>query len=208
MNDLAERDASDKDGLILWAKSRTHWLRQEADSYCLKLDYFQFRKMLGLGANVAVARSRNIFGFATVEELSGDRWQPSDTGTRMATVTVFYGADVVDIVAFEPSNPSRWLLRTGDGWALGADAIAIKVFNGEWEGDEPLPIHATPFDWLKSDMKGCCVINWTDEARQTLRQVDRISSPSARYAQALRLELTRPPALPEIIYPGSARHAA
>lgn len=199
------------DNLKLWAANILAPIRNEVASYSAAFEMRHVRTLLRGGFNPAVAHGAGILGIAEVEELTGDLWHPCEGGTVMATIAVMEngsfwdGGTMTDIIAFDPAQPKRWLLRFGDAWALGFDEI--EHARGDWN-DSTLTIHATPFDWLQSGMTGCCIVNWTNEARSIIRDMPRLKVHSARYAQALRLELSRPPRLPEITYHGEHRHAA
>lgn len=199
------------DVLELWSANILAPIRSEVISYSKAFEFRHVRTLMRTGFNPSHAIGAGILGIAEVQELSGDLWQPCEGGTKMVTVAVteggsfWDGGTITDIVAFDPTSPTRWLLRTGDAWALGFDHIDYA--QGDLNGDA-LAIHATPFDWLSAGMAGCCVINWTHKARTTLRDLARLQVHSPRYAQALRLELSRPPSLPEITCVGERRRAA
>jgi hypothetical protein len=125
----------------------------------------------------------------------------------MLLVAVVEEGVIVDIVAFDPADPDFWALRTGNGWALGADAVTEAA--SHWD-DKPLKMHATPFDWLRADGEGCCIIDgYSQAAAARVRECPALEVASNNLARALRLHLTKPPALPEIIInDGGARHAA
>ena len=71
-----------------------------------------------------------------------------------------------------------------------------------------MSLHATPLDWLRSGCSGACVTQWTPESRAAVRQVEAIDVTSPKFARALRLELTRPPRIPEIEVRGFKTRAA
>ncbi len=108
---------------------------------------------------------------------------------------------VVDLVAFNPHEPGKWALRTCASWALGMDAI--EAVEHAWDDTERhLTLHATPLDWIRDGGNGLCVVQWTEEARSRLRKVALLKVDDQRFAQHVRLELTRPPSIPEFAVKG------
>jgi hypothetical protein len=110
---------------------------------------------------------------------------------------------IIDLIAFKPDDPDAWCNRVGNCWALGMDDI--NTARDAWGS---LFLHPTPLDWLRSGGRGACVVEWNHEARSTLRNVGEIDVTSPKFAQALRLELARPPRLPEISIKRMRRGAA
>ncbi|MCH7833022.1 MAG: hypothetical protein IIC55_09155, partial [Proteobacteria bacterium] len=62
---------------------------------------------------------------------------------------------LIDIMAFEPSNPARWYLRLGNAVLLGLHNARLAVFE-----ESPVMVHATPLDWLRADCAGVVVLDW------------------------------------------------
>lgn len=181
-------------------------MAREARFYANAFGWTHHRRLIGMGWNPAIASGARIIGIAVVEILPNDMWQPCEGGTTMLTIAVVEDDTVIDIVAFDPAQPGQWFMRKGAAWALGLDEI--ETVCGTFEGEAVIELHATPFDWLRTDMAGVCVLEWTDQARATIRDLHHIQVRDQRYAQALRLELSRAPRLPEITYQGQSRRAA
>lgn len=68
-------------------------------------------------------------------------------------------SEIVDLVAWYPDQPGTWWTRCYSGVPLGADELD----HAEIEGLEVL-IHPTPLDWLRSEGRGVCVLDWTMSA--------------------------------------------
>ena len=63
-------------------------------------------------------------------------------------------AEVHDLIAFKPKDPSRWWLRRGEVDLLGAYNMT------PWKLS-PTTIHETPLSWLQAGADGVCIIDWT-----------------------------------------------
>lgn len=128
-------------------------------------------------------------------------WVPEETGPTLMVTPLGEDGVIVDLIAFNPHEPANWAMRTGASWALGLDVLTD--VNHAWTSSERhLTLHATPFDWIRDGGNGLCVVQWNDEARATLRKVPLLKVQDQRFAQLVRLELTRPPAIPEIAVNG------
>ena len=197
---------SDVDEARRWAFEVLSPLRREMEGYVQNLQPRHFDRLTALGVPCAESLATGLMGVVSAE-ISGDLWQPMEGGKELLTVGVEQDGGIVDIVAFRPSEPDCWYLRRGTAWALGEDHI--HYMRGGWSrADSTIFLAATPMDWLRGFMHGACVINWTPEAVLTLRDAVRIQVSSPAYARALRLELSRPPALPPIELYREQRHAA
>ncbi len=109
---------------------------------------------------------------------------------------------LIDLVAFDPRNPQRWLRRLGTATWLG-----------EWEVDsrkmgalatiEPLPLYPTPLDWLHGGGAGACLLDWKRVyLREKLEGLGAIVAFDPMHAAALKegLRRKRPqPPLPKIL---------
>lgn len=111
------------------------------------------------------------------------------------------GGNLVDMVAWRSTQPYRWGLLSGTGWALGADNLANF---GTWANY--VVLHDSPLDWLRADCEGGCVIDWDAPEVEQLADWARIDA-SPRVANVLRPRLERPRQYPEIISK-EARNAA
>ncbi|SES08266.1 hypothetical protein [Sphingobium sp. YR768] len=163
----------------------------------------------GMGVPVPSLLARDLIGVTKVETDSRDFWQPCPTGKTMVVTPLFEVGQTVDLIVFDLKAPDIWYLRTGRGWALGAAHIEDIFRNIGWaETQQWVDLCATPLDWLRGGAAGACVTQWTDEARRTLRMHQQVQVTSPKFARALRLELTRPPRIPEIEVRGMQSRAA
>lgn len=170
-------------------------LRLELGAYAQAATIDDMRKLMATGAPAPEIFGAGILGFANAEVGRNDFWQPASHGPRCAVIAAIEEGIILDLIAFDPAAPDVWFIRTGNAWALGMDAVT--EVSRSWNGGELL-LHPTPLDWLKARGVGACVVNWTDDARRALRDLPAINVSSPKIAQALRLELSRPPRLPEI----------
>lgn len=189
-----------------WKREARNPLRIEMDAAVLRLDLRQMDILRGIGLPAAQLHAEAAIGLVQVETDSRDFWTPIDTGKAMLVTPLVEEESVVDLIAFDPKAPDRWYLRTGAGWALGHDAVR-RATDG-WGEPERLELHPTPLEWLRSGCSGACVAQWTDEARMALRSLVGIDVGLPRFAHVLRLELSRPPRLPDIQARKLRQHAA
>jgi hypothetical protein len=139
---------------------------------------------------------------ARAEKRSSGLYEPSESGNPVMVIPVMvadwrdglFGPicvySPVDLIAIETTQPANWAWRTGNGWALGADMIDL------WEG-EPLPVVATPLDWLSRAGEAVCVLDWseTSPAWPLLRQMPELFADdfmAARLAAAIDRAAPRP----------------
>ncbi len=74
----------------------------------------------------------------------GQNYVPDDDGLEAVVVPIFDAGEMIDLVAFNLSNPARWWTRIDAHWALGADALDLL-----WLGAE-LKVCRDPLRWLQS----------------------------------------------------------
>lgn len=87
----------------------------------------------------------------------GDLFEPAPDGKPVILLGVSEHPDegLVDIVAFEPSNPVRWYLRLGNAVLLGLHNARLALFE-----QVPVFVNANPLDWLRNDCHGVVVLDW------------------------------------------------
>ena len=181
-------------------------LRQEMLAATLAVEFRQMCVLRGLGLPAATLFADGLIGATVASVDKEDRWQPDEGGRALLVTPSIEGGVITDLIAFDPRQPDHWFLRSGNGWALGADDI-LTAREG-WPGTPPLTLHATPLDYLRAGATGAAVVEWTAQARQALLQVDRIDVADPKFAQRLRLELARPPRMPQIAVPRRQQHDA
>lgn len=182
-------------------------LRMEMVTAGSRISFRQAEILRGIGVPVGSLLEANRIGLTHVEVDRADFWTPMDTGKPMIVTPLEEDGFTVDLIAFDIKEPDFWYLRSGAGWALGSEAVTAAA-QGWDASDKRLVLHATPLDWLRSGCNGACVTQWTPESRSAVRQVDAIDVTSPKFARALRLELTRPPRIPEIEVKGMQSRAA
>jgi hypothetical protein len=122
-----------------------------------------------------------------VRALAGNYFEPTDDGgVEVVLVPVVQEVMVIDVAAFQPSQPERWRLRTGLGVFLGESAIETAKFR-----DEPLVLHPTPLAWLHAECQGACVIDWTASLLFHLGAVPRVVCVEANTARRLNEAIQR-----------------
>ena len=190
--------------LKLWSANILAPLRGEAQGYAKALTFAQASALHKLGLKPGPIMESGLVGVSQIEIAANETWSPSDHGPYYLTIAVNEAEAVTDIVAFAPDKPNEWFLRRGSAWALGMDHI-----NGAlaWP-DTIVSLSATPLDWLRADMWGACVLDWTTDAIDTIRALQEIEVSSPKFAAALRLQLSKPPRLPEIAVSGDKKNAA
>lgn len=153
------------------------------------------------GIAIATLGGRQIpFGVGTVERLERGLYQPGD-GPLHVLSPVYAAGEIIDIIAWRSDAPANWVWRTGLGWALGSDELCPR-----WDND-PMPIHATPLDWLRAAGEGICILDWEAAELGDLRTLDAIEA-DEWIAQRLTRALNKPRRSPTIIKRKEARRAA
>lgn len=184
-------------------------LWQEMVKATERLTFRQVEILRGVGVPVVGLVQHNMIGMVNVETDRRDCWTPLPEGKAMVVTPLEEGGKIADLIAFDPQAPDIWYLRTETGWALGAGHLHEIERNIGWsETQQWVDLHATPLDWLRAGATGACVTQWNTESRLSLRMHQRLRVASNKFARALRLELTRPPRIPEIEVEGMQSRAA
>lgn len=203
-------DRDDQTIIDAWLNEYNNPLRREMNAAQLRMDAATNAALMAIGVPAPALFAAGMIGLDRVCIDAKDYWQPDEAGTQMIIVPASTSDQIIDLIAFDIAEPDAWYVRTGQAWALGMDDIDVAC--GAWPGvTEDLWLHPTPIDWLRAETTGACVVQWCDEARHQLRNLAgasniRVSSPLT--AQRLRLELTRPPHIPNIIVGRHHRRAA
>lgn len=184
-------------------------LWNEMHAAAARLSFRQVEVLRGMGIPVPALLAECMIGVANVETDSADNWTPIETGKPMIVTPLEEDGRIADLIAFDPKDPDTWYLRTAKGWALGMAHLDEITRNTGWpETQQWVDLHATPLDWLRAGCTGACVTQWNGESRAALRLHQRVHVASSKFARALRLELTRPPRIPEIEVKGMQSRAA
>lgn len=93
-------------------------------------------------------------------ETGGDLFWPDPDGRPAIIQPVWragpFESDPFDLVAWRPSDPTKWWTRRYMGFPLGLDQLDIAEIMGT-----PLMLRRSPLSWLKSNCDGCCILDWT-----------------------------------------------
>ena len=88
-------------------------------------------------------------------ETDGRFWQPGALEAfRAFVVGEFVGEDLVDLIAFDPSRPTRAWARTGCAARLGEENFLVARFMGE-----PLLVHADPAAYCRAAGRGVVILD-------------------------------------------------
>ena len=99
-------------------------------------------------------------GVATVETFAPAAFAFADTGRTVfvhPAYSVGYDSEVIDAVAWAPSNPRRWWTLQGVGEVLGDDHLFEAAMN-----NLPLVVHPSPLEWLAAGGDGVVVMDAED----------------------------------------------
>lgn len=116
----------------------------------------------------------------------GALWEPDENGTVafITPVRVHPGntahdiespypkravraGDIIDLIAWHPSRPDTWVLRTGEAVALGAIQYRLS--------DEPaadLKVRSSPLEWLRHGADGVVVLTNDPDLRRLVFNID------------------------------------
>lgn len=142
------------------------------------------------------------YGIARVSAAGDGLYEPNE-GELHLIVPIHEDGVLVDLCAFRSAAPGEWLLRTGQGWALG---VECGLEPHTW-GD-PVGLAATPLDWLRQGTEGLCVVDWSAPEVRYLVGVPHIACATSELASVLRKALSSPPRFPKITVGESINVAA
>jgi len=135
-------------------------------------------------------------------EPGGYLYQPAEHGELALAVPVYTGpmpsfmtpadeSELIDLVAFQISNPGRWWRRTGVVDYLGEHLIRSSV---TW--NRPLRVFETPLDWLKAYCQGVCPLSQDYSA---LRDPPDLLFEDLTFASKVERALAQPFPIPRIL---------
>ncbi len=147
------------------------WLEAEAEAAGRRVRMAHIQRLRDLGVPPEawkwIGQHQLPFGFATIADLPDGLYQPDPEGKPAMIVPVtmpevhegLWGQPitmfpVVDIIAFQTSQPVAWRWRTGHAWALGEHLLADPIGG-------PVEIVATPLAWLAAGGDACCILDWS-----------------------------------------------
>ena len=94
--------------------------------------------------------------------------------------------EIADVVAWIPSDPSRWFTLCNTGHPLGDDALHYAEF---WS--EPVTLHPSPLAWLAADGEGVVIADWPMSS-PALRSVPYIITDDVAFGREVERRLTMP----------------
>ena len=131
-------------------------LWQEMSAATARLTLRQVEMLRGLGIPAVDLIAESMIGITAAEFDSRDFWTPIPTGKPMIVTPLEEDGKIADLIAFDPSNPDTWYLRTGTGWALGHDHLDEITRNIGWpEMQQWVDLHATPAGLAARWLHGC-----------------------------------------------------
>lgn len=157
------------------------------------------------------------FGISRCEPAGEGLYQMGD-GALHLIIPVLEDGVLVDLCAVRSDDPSNWLLRTGNGWALGvekgigpyvwyAPASVDGAGNVRHQVGKPTHIFSDPLDWLQGRGEGICILDWSAAEVRYLDVLSEVVCSDHGTAVLLERALTRPTRLPKISIMEAARVA-
>lgn len=181
-------------------------LRLELRSAAFAVRQPHIDRLKALGVPLAALADYPVhpFGVARVEPVGTGIYQPGEHGAPHYVLPVLLDGELADLVAFQPSDPGNWLLRTGAGWCLGLnEPVGLLTWR------DSINLWSTPLDWLRAGSGDLCVLDWdASEAIRTLDVLPHLVCDNRATAERLRRALMPPIHMPKIsIREGLARAA-
>ncbi len=62
---------------------------------------------------------------------------------------------LLDLLAFDPTQPDRWWLRHGQALLLGSIYVGLVL-----EAGCALPVYSNPMSWLRANAEGVVILDW------------------------------------------------
>ena len=193
------------------------WPRNEMDAAVEGVRQPHLERLKALGCLTGVARIGAIhqpFGVGHIRPCSDKLYEPDEAGMAAMIVPVCWPEHfeafgeivtlwpMLDLIAFQTNRPATWYWRTGNGWALGGHRLE------DWRG-EPVPVVATPLDWLRTGGEAVCVLDWADASPvwPLLRMVGELVVHDDLLARKLLGAIDRTSPRPRITVEGRRRAA-
>lgn len=148
-------------------------------------------------------RLHGHFGVSRAQ-FHGDLYESDPDGVPVIVMACFEHPDEppVDLVAFQPSDPTRWWLRLGNAIILGLHNARLALFE-----QAPILVHPTPLSWLQADCAGTVVLDWKRDVLSYLDGYGVLAADGAT-GKRLRRAFRRHIHVPEIRVLGEHRAAA
>lgn len=140
----------------------------------------------------------SFIGVESVHKIERKYYQPDENGRPCYICPVGRHVDGVwetidDLVAWTPSQPDRWYLRTGNGVMLNPDEPErCRIHH------EPIELHETPLDWLRAAGRGAVVLDWSANLRLLLGSLSDVVCSTPDLARRISNSLKDRNSLPKI----------
>lgn len=99
------------------------------------------------------SETRLLCGAACIEAHGNRFYEPVQDGKPAIILPIFDSDELVDLLAFDPREPERWLLRLGGEPLLGRYALSDQLLG------KPLHVYRTPLSWLKAGCDGVVILD-------------------------------------------------
>ena len=134
-----------------------------------------------------------MFGVSRVRTYQDGSYEPAEDGVGAIIIGVIEYDELVDLLAFRTTDPSRWWLRLGLAVYLGEEKVDYAAFMGT-----SLRLFSTPLSWLRAGCTGSVILDWRF-GRSLLFDVSEIIPENLQHGEEVERRLRqRDPALPRI----------
>lgn len=138
-------------------------LQSEMERAASRMRSIHFDGLKALGVPMAtlgaLSAKQYTVGMATIEAGEDGTFIPSPDGVPACIVAAvdpynrpLGGSGLFDLVAFRPSDPRKWWLRTGNAYALGDHLLDLA---------QPVRVVRTPVEWLATGGYAVCILDWS-----------------------------------------------
>ena len=123
--------------------------------------------LISLGAPWAFWDNTGAPGVGSIKPLQGGRFEFTENGRSVVVLPVYDSETpawaplehrfdgLLDLLAFDPTQPDHWWLRRGQAPLLGSIYISLAL-----EAGLALPVYASPMSWMKANAEGLVILNW------------------------------------------------
>jgi len=147
------------------------------------------------------------FGVSLCEPIGNDLYLPGQ-GEPHLILPVIERGGLVDLCGFRASSPDKWMLRRGNGFALGLDRgldpwlwyrpADLSAKPAKYQVGQPTTLYSDPLDWLRGQGEGICVLDWESPEIRQLDVLAEVTCSTPQLARLFRGALTRPIHTPKI----------
>jgi hypothetical protein len=154
-----------------------------ADAVCnLSPDRIGWFCDLGI-PRVTILAEPLMIGVSFVETWSDGFYEPNDDGELAVIIAEGWPEppiwdSVDDLIAFKPTDPSRWWRRLGEVQMLGN-------YNIRPEPVFPTTLYDSPMSWLQAGGTGLCIVDWAINPNTVLMSVGPMEVESSALKEKL-----------------------